>query len=428
MASRHQHRGCGRNRWRATAALALAFTSLLTIVAKQEAQAQTFNVIHSFTNGPDGAIPYAGLTMDAAGNLYGTAFSGGTGHVGTVFKLSRGNGGWIFSSLYNFAGGNDGAGPYSGLILRDGSVYGTTVYGGGTGCGGLGCGTVFRLEPPTSICKNTSCSWIETVLHSFQGALGDAASPYGDLVFDQAGDLYGTTIGGGNENGGTVFELTPSSGGQWTESIVYNFTNTSPYSGVTFDNDGNIYLTCLYYADYFGDYYYDGAVFDLVTSGGGLQEQILHSFQGATDGGHPIGGLIFDRSGNLYGATTSGGDGGGGTVFELIASNGGWTYNKLYDFVGQSSPEGGPHDNLIMDNTGNLYGTTYQDGAYGFGSVFKLTNSNGRWTYTSLHDFTGGSDGANPFSRLVLDANGNLYGTASGRGASIYGVVFEITP
>ena len=146
-------------------------------------------------------------------------------------------------------------------------------------------------------------------------------------------------------------------------------------------------------------------------------------------GNDPWAGLIIDPSGNLYGTTTGGGSGSGGTVFELTPANVGWTFKTLYSFSGNG---GGPSDKLVMDAAGNLYGTTYIDGAYGYGTVFKLTPSNGGWTYTSLHDFTGGSDGANPISSLVFDANGNLYGTASQGGTGNCpggcGVVFEITP
>ena len=160
----------------------------------------------------------------------------------------------------------------------------------------------------------------------------------------------------------------------------------------------------------------------------------FYSFQSGNDGGYPVAGLIFDQSGNLYGATSDGGSGGGGTFFDLTFSNGIWTLNTLYSFTGIAGNQCGPWGTLVMDGAGNLYGTTLCDGAKNAGSVFKLTLSSGKWTYTSLHDFTGGSDGGNPISNVVFDANGNLYGTtyigglAGGCGGTGCGVVWEITP
>jgi len=172
-----------------------------------------------------------------------------------------------------------------------------------------------------------------------------------------------------------------------------------------------------------------GTVFQLVQSTG-WTENILHSLDDRNDGGYPAAGLIFDESGDLYGATSDGGTGGGGTVFELSPSGSGWTYARIYGLTG--SYQCGPWGTLVMDGAGNLYGTTNCDGKYGWGSVFKLTPSGGSWTYTSLHDFTGGSDGAYPFGSVLLHPNGKLYGTAAGGGLQQCtegcGVVWEITP
>ena len=156
---------------------------------------------------------------------------------------------------------------------------------------------------------------------------------------------------------------------------------------------------------------------------------MLYTFQGGSDGGLPFAGLIIDPIGNLYGATSSGGQGGGGTVFEMMPVGSSWIFSTLNGLSGA----GGPQGNLIMDRVGNLYGTTVSDGTHVFGSVFKLTpTGGGTWTYTSLYNFTGGSDGANPYSNLVFDASGNLYGTTSAGGnlacSGGCGVVFEITP
>jgi uncharacterized repeat protein (TIGR03803 family) len=155
-------------------------------------------------------------------------------------------------------------------------------------------------------------------------------------------------------------------------------------------------------------------------------ENILYNFQGGNDGNVPYAGLIVDQSGNFYGAATGGGTGAGGTIFELSPSNGGWTFTVLYNIPGWTLS--GPFRNLVMDASGNLYGTTHCDGSYGSGTVYKLTLSGGTWTYTSLYVFTGGSDGLYSFSNLVFDKQGNIYGTANQGGANGFGVVFKIKP
>ena len=228
---------------------------------------------------------------------------------------------------------------------------------------------------------------------------------------------------GGSGDQGAVYELTPSGGG-WSENVLYSFPGGAsdgyfPQSGVALDNIGNLYGTT-----YYGGTYGAGTVYRLTPSGSGWAENILYNFQAGDDGGYPFGGLIFDQFGNLYAATPTGGSGGGGTVFELTPSDGNWTFSVLYSF----SAGTGPYGSLTMDAAGNLYGTTFTVGAYGYGSVFKLTFSGGGWSATDLHDFTGGSDGGNPFGNVTLKPNGKLYGTASGGGAYGLGVVWEITP
>jgi uncharacterized repeat protein (TIGR03803 family) len=186
------------------------------------------------------------------------------------------------------------------------------------------------------------------------------------------------------------------------------------------DSGGNVYGTTS-----IGGTYGYGTVFELVPSRGGWSPNTLYSFQYTPDGGFPYAGLIFDQSGNLYGTASAGGPGDGGTAFELKSSGGGWTYELINGFSGM---RGGPEASLTMDAAGNLYGTTVGDGVYGFGSVFELTPSRDGWTYTSFHDFTGGSDGAYPVSSLLLDRNGNVFGTAYLGGDYAAGVIFEITP
>ena len=379
-------------------------------------------------SGVDGNEPNYGLTIDADGNLYGTTFGGDSG-TGTVYSLSPTNAGWVLDPLYVFTGGSDGAAPYAAVIFGpDGSLYGTTGFGGvpgpcRTGGGYTGCGTVYKLTPSNG-------SWTESVLYDFTGG-EDGANPYGGrLIFDKAGNLYGTTFGGGGGSCaggcGVVYELTPSNG-HWTESVLYSFSGgndgTNPWAGVIFDQAGDLYGTT-----FGGGTYGYGTVYELMPSVSGWTLKTLYSFQNQQDGEQPYAGVIFDQSGNLYGATTKGGANGGGTAFEMTPANGGWTFQTLYGFTGSSGQlAGGPVASLIMDSVGSLYGATAGDGADSKGAVFKLMpSSDGSWTYNSLYDFTGNNDGQVPRSNLALDRYGNLFGTAAG-GASSYGVVFEIT-
>ena len=393
------------------------FVLALVLAFATGMQAQTYTVLHSFTNSTDGANPTAGVTMDRVGNLYGTSSHGGIGH-GTVYKLQRK--GWTFNPIYSFAGGADGANPTARVIVGpDNLLYGTTAYGGSQNAG-----TVFRLAPSPKACSRAICPWTETLLYVFSGAADGASPGYGDLVFDQAGNLYGTTYSGGESDEGVVFELMPSNG-KWTENPIYAFsgsTGSGPLDGVIFDSAGSLYGTT-----YQGGRYGEGAIFQLSPSMG-WTESVLHSFGYLNDGAYPHAGLIPDQSGNLYGATSDFAPGGGGLVFELSPSGDSWTYLNVYNLIGTVFNRCGPWGDLAVDASGNLYGTTFCDGPNKLGSVFKLTFSGGRWIYTSLHDFTGGNDGANPISNVVIDASGNLYGTASAGGAQGYGVVWEITP
>lgn len=421
----------------AGAALAMAIAIALTVGLTQSAQAQTFNVIYNFAGGQDGSQPVAGLTTDEAGNLYGTTTQGGKNFGGVVFKLVKNRSGWTFNPLYSFGSGNDdGSTPTARVVFGpDGALYGTTSRGG-AGCDLGACGTVFKVVPAPTACKTALCSWTETVLYRFTGGRDGAYPGNGDLIFDQASNLYGTTTVGGlgfscEFGSGTVFELTPSRG-SWMESLLYSFNGTGdgaePDAGVILNLSGNLYGTTP-----LGGSSGSGTVFQLLRSGSGWTESTLYDFANGNDGVTPSAGLIFDQSGNLYGATTTGGAGGGGTVFELSPLGGNWIFALLYSLQGQGyDPPPGPPASLVMDKAGNLYGTTLNDGEYQNGSVFKLTPTGGGWSYTNLHDFTGGGDGANPGGGVTLDANGNVYGTAYKGGSGCVpvgcGVAWEITP
>jgi uncharacterized repeat protein (TIGR03803 family) len=395
-------------------------------MAIEPGRAQTFTVLHDFTGGNDGAAPAAGVTPDTAGNLYGTTTIGGAMGLGIVFHLARTGDTWRLYPLYAFNGLNDlrdGFDPLAGVVIgRDGEVYGTTHSGGdGNGCmQWYGCGTLFHIAP-----GRTAHQWQEVIFHRFGDA--DGSNPdRGDLTFDAAGHLYGTTRNGGAYQQGTVFELTEDPRGFWTENVLYGFAGSpdgaAPLSGIAIDEQGSLYGTTS--AGGASGY---GAVYRLLNSGSGWTEEVLYSFGNGADGLTPTGGMLVDSAGILYGATQDGGPGAGGVVFELSPLGEDiWSFQTLAELSGPSS--GGPASNLIMDNEGNLYGTTVGDGALHWGSVFKLTRSGGGWSYQSLHDFSGGMDGGTPYGRLSVGDHGELYGTASAGGAYGQGVVFEIVP
>lgn len=386
----------------------------LSVAAAPPAQAQTYTVLHSFTGMQDGEYPYAGLTLDRAGNLYGaTPVSYGGEGPGAVFKMSRKNGNWTFAPIFNSGSfGNVTIGP-------NGSLYITGVYGEGRN----GAGSVFNLQPPQHFLPNLLAPWTGTVLHVFEGN-NDGAGPWGGVVFDGAGDIYGTTTAGlnGDRGSGTVYELTPSSGG-YTESVIYAFSGNDgayPLSTLFIDAAGNLWGTTVE-----GGAYGDGTVFELSHSSSGWSETFLYSFTGGADGANPYGGLIADAAGNLYGATPGPYQAGvGGTIFKLTPSAGSWTLSTIYTLA-NGGDECGPRGTPAMDAAGNIYDTTTC--IPGYGSVFKLTYINGVWNYTTLHNFSG-NDGQYPQSGVTLDANGNVYGTTLYGGIYGNGGVFEITP
>ncbi|HXM61564.1 MAG TPA: choice-of-anchor tandem repeat GloVer-containing protein [Terriglobales bacterium] len=386
------------------------------------------NVLYSFAGGSDPKLPYGGLVLDKAGNLYGTTEFGGTNNQGTVFEIiANTNGSWTESVLYNFTGGEDGGQPYGSLTFdSSGNLYGTTNFGGSTNCN-LGCGTVFELTPGSG-------GWTESVLYTFSGD-SDGREPYARLLFDAAGNLYGTTLLGGNVTSacssgcGTVFKLTHGSSG-WTESVIYAFEGgtdgASPYDGLAFDAAGN-----LYGSTYAGGTSSSGAIFKLAPGSSAWTESVIHSFNGGYDGANPYGDLILDAAGNLYGTTFQGGHYGYGMVFELSPTpKRGWKERLLHGFA--NTPAGNPVAGLLMDAAGNLYGTTMlgiteTSCGGGCGALFKLTpGTGGNWTYKVVHDFGKGTDGYHPSGDLILDSTGNLYGTTQAGGAQGSGMVFEI--
>ena len=350
------------------------------------------HVLHSFKGGTDGGGPNGGVVRDAAGNLFGTTAHGGAFGNGTVFKLDTTGQETV---LYSFTGGVDGAIPLAGLI-RDaaGNLYGTTEAGGDLTCnGGSGCGTVFKLDSAGQ----------ENVLHSFTGK--DGTSPIAGVIRDAAGNLYGTTPQGGPFSSGTVFKL--DSNGK--ETVLYNFTGgrggtdgVYPDGALVRDAAGNLYGATAY-----GGNYSFGTVFKVDSTG---KETVLYRFYGGWNGFNPVGGLIMDKAGDLYGATEGGGVFFDGTVFKLSPVS---SKPVLHSFAGGTDGSL-PVAGVIADTAGNLYGTTQYGGGVacfggGCGTVFKLDKTGKE---TVLYSFTGGADGAAPVAGLVRDAAGNLYGTA----------------
>lgn len=393
------------------------------------AWAQQYQVLHNFTS--TAAAPSTGLTVDSKGNAYGATVRGGDRHTsGTVYEISRTRG---YQLLYSFTrNGAGGDNPRGNLTLDSaGNLYGTAPFGGlyGQDCVSNGCGVVFELSPPVG----GSGQWTETVLYSFcqQKSCADGANPAWGVIFDSAGNLYGTTEAGGGSDFGTVFELSPSSGG-WTEHVLESFNGTNgelPVAGLVFDGSGNLYGTT---SAGTGS---GGTVFELSPSGATWVESILHVFGPIPDGNTPEANLVFDSAGNLYGTTQLGGEfscggSGCGTVFELTPAVGGWTENVIYSFDGDDGEN--PVASVVLDAAGNVYGTTSVGGdarcgeSTGCGTVFRLTpESGGQWTET-FFKLPGGSGGANPVAQLTLDASGNVYGTTANGGNTNSGVLFEI--
>jgi uncharacterized repeat protein (TIGR03803 family) len=402
-------------------ALTVLSTMLISTLLVAGADAQTESVLHTFNNnGKDGVAPVAGLIFDASGNLYGTTLMGGAHNVGTVFELiPKAGGGWMPRVLHSFNNdGKDGYSPLAGLVSDSaGNLYGTTSQGGPKNGG-----VVFELSP------NSGGGWTEKLLHAFNNNVPTFGSfPSASLIFDVSGNLYGTARYGGTHGSGAVFELMPNGSGGWTVKLLHSFNNLSgdgiqPEASLIFDGAGNLYGTTSSGGS-------GGTVFELTPAAGGTwTETLLHDFGNGQDGYTPLAGVIRDAAGNLYGTTEFGGTLSFGIVFELTPTAGGtWTETVLHNFGNNTTDGGFSSVGLVADSAGNLYGATQKGGSLGLGTVFKLTLAGGNWTETVVHNFGGFKDGQSPQGTLVFDAVGNLYGTTYDGGVS-WGTVFEITP
>jgi len=443
-------------------------------------------ILYDFRGYPEGSGPEAGVTFGPEGDLYGTTYGGGAANYGTVFHLTRNSDGkWKESILYTFSNKTDGGFPNSPLVLdTSGTLYGTTEYGAASGSGGAvfqlsnsgghwteqllhsfcslpGCAdglypNAVTVAPDGTIYGTTSWDgpdsegaafelrshhdgWKLTVIHGF-GHPGDGGSPRGALLLDDSGNLYGTTtVGGtGNENCyavgcGTVFELSPSRSGEWTETILYKFNGgddgVNPYGGLIFDANRNLYGTTQHggggkcrRAPVDGC----GTVFELSPGSSGWTESVLYSFEHNRMGTRPVSTLLLDSSGKLYGTTEGGIIHDAAVVFQLTKVSGTWREQVLEGFRSGGGSE--PNDPPILVGSNRMFGTTSHDGVYGYGTVFEVqTGANGEWRETVLHNFNG-KDGHWPRGRLLRDRDGNLFGTTSNGGGNRCGVVFELSP
>jgi uncharacterized repeat protein (TIGR03803 family) len=379
-------------------ALILAIASL--------AQSQTFNVLYSFGNSPDGINPQAALIPDGQGGAYGTTFYGGAHGCGALVRLDHTG---QESIVYSFAGPPDGGNP-AGNLVRDsaGNIFGATVWGGVSNSG-----TVFKVDATGQ----------ESILYSFLGGTTDGANPEGGVIEDSAGNLYGTTAGGGSFLGcanygcGIVFKLDANG----KQTMLYSFTGdtqnggidgANPWSTLLRDAAGNLYGTTT-----LGGTSGFGTVFKVDTAG---NETLLHNFAGA-EGAYPYSGLIADTAHNLYGTAYEGGTSHVGTVFKMDKTG---AVTVLHSFAG-GTDGGFPSSGVVRDTAGNLYGITTQGGPADLGTVFKVDTGGNE---TVLHSFTGGQQGMAPEAGLTLDKAGNVYGTTYYGGRANSGIVFRVRP
>ena len=368
--------------------------------------------LYNFAGGNDGATSYAPLAAGVHGTLYGTTYYGGASGAGTVFEMKPAGSTYSESVLYAFQNKTDGGFPYAGLTPGSGGAFFGTTTQGGT----LSRGVVFKLKP-------TGSGYAELVMYSFLGGK-DGAEPYGGLTFDKKGDLFGTTQYGGSAGHGTVFELKPEGQG-YAESLVYSFTGGSdggyPVAGVIADAHGALYGTTFLGGSG------SGVVFKLTPVGSAYSETVLYSFGGGTDGAKPNAPLIADAKGGLYGSASSGGAKKLGVAFKLTPMKSGYVETVLHDFAGHADGAT-PVSALLAEKDGALFGTTLAGGAHGSGTLFELTPSGSKYTESVLYSFSGGNDGGSPYASLIVGPKSSLFGTSSVGGTSNYGTVFELIP
>jgi uncharacterized repeat protein (TIGR03803 family) len=387
------------------------------------APAQTEMVLYSFSNQKD-SRPFDRLLLKN-GTLYGTApgVKGSRDCCGEVFQLTMSGDSWEERKLlrFNHVDKVYGRYPQSGLIAgsNGSTLYGTTYLGGSHQVG-----TAFELQPSGE-------GWTPGLVWTFgTGRHAGGFYPAGELIADGNGALYGVTLQGGTHGFGVIFELSQS-GGSWVETVLYNFRGgkdgANPSAALYMDTPGSLWGTTAGGGGMCGC----GTVFHLVQSGGSWIETVVHRFGHGSDGALPLSNLIEYSSGNFYGTTDIGGQQGLGTVFELFPAQDGWKERVIYNFCSLKDCRDGEYSSagLAWGATyGTMFGTTFEGGAAGLGTVFSLTYSGGGWNEAVVHSFAGNRDGADPFGGVILDGNGNLYGTTTEGGAHNLGTAWEITP
>jgi uncharacterized repeat protein (TIGR03803 family) len=393
--------------------------------------AATETLLYSFcaqSSCTDGNQPYGSVVADTSGaHLYGTTYYGGTNNAGTVYELANSGGTWTQTVLYSFLGSSnsDGSNPFAGLIMdASGNLYGTTYTGGASSQG-----TVFELAKSGS-------TWKETVLHTFDNIGGDDGSyPYGKLVSDAAGNLYGTTLQGGKFGGGIVFEL-KKSGSKYLYHVLHSFATSAsnsyyPYDGLVIDKTNGY----LYGTTYYGGVIWNaGAVYQMREVSGVWIFSVIYNFLGDSLGQQPYGDLATDSAGNLYGTTNTGGSFDLGEVFKLtLGKNNTWTESVIHSFSGYANKDGAYpyYAGVTVDADGNVWGSTYQGGSsagnnLNYGTVYKLAA--GTYKESLLWSFgTDSGDGAYPEHEPIV-VNGKVYGTTYAGGAHGQGVVYAVVP
>ena len=420
----------GSGRFPARFAAMFAAPILSLVMGTSAGAAHIPKTLHAFTpygRSNDGSSLYSSLTLDAEGNVYGTTVEGGTHNAGIVYELSPTE-----------------SGPWKETVLynfkggsQDGAnPHATLVFDNA----GNMYGTTLSGGLNPRVC-NGGCGvifklapptgegkWTETVLYEFTGG-ADGGTAYAGVILDSASNLYGTTLAGGSKGFGTVYELTPAFGGGWQETVLHNFGGT-PDGVAAYATPVFDSAGNLYGTTYEGGAHNQGMVYQLTKQGSAWVEHILYSFKGGNDGDEPFAGVIFDQAGNIYGTTSAGGSANCGTAFELLAGSG-WKEVILHTFLGLNGGDGAIPNGLTFDRSGNLYGTTVGGGQFNPGTVFRLSRKSRGWKETVLYSFTGGNDGAYPSAALTMDAVGNLYGTTlwgGPAGDTIGGVAFEFIP
>jgi uncharacterized repeat protein (TIGR03803 family) len=385
-------------------------------------------VAYSFAGGADGEYPSTDLVVDASGNLYGTSVQGGANGSGTVFRLSPSASGWTHTVVYNFTGQADGGQPYGGVVLdaQGNNLYGTAVVGGthrGSPCIDSGCGVAFKLT-------QSGGSWHQSVIHTFTGG-SDGYGPGNGLTLAKDGSLFGMTPTGGTHGLGIIYQLNPGASGTWKLKVIHAFSGgddgaTGSAGRLLLDGAGGLFGVSTV-----GGAHGAGAAFHVTQDPSGRWKLTpIYEFNGVPDAGFPYGGLIFDGSGNMYGTSYYDGANNLGSVYELSPTpTGGWTERVLHSFTGGG--DGNYSISTLASVAGNLYGTTSEGGAgCSCGVIFKLTPSaHGHWTQTVVYRFPGPPGAAFAYNGMAADSTGrHLYGTTVHGGTTNDGAIYQFTP